>query len=134
MEQDFCLEERRSREDERNVLNNKMFKPYFIYYQNKILGYFSYLEFEDFIFGEHFAILEELRDKGFGTEFFKYFLARLTKPLVFEIEKPTNKQSKRRKKFYDRLNSIYSKYKYFQPSYHEDGIKFQWYLCIIQKL
>ena len=121
LEKDFCFEERRWKEDELTALKNKNFKPYFIYDKNIHIGYFCCWEFEDFIFWEHFAILEEYRNKGFGTVFLKQFLDGLTKPLVFEIEQPIDEQSKRRKKFYERLNLIFNDYEYYQPSYHKNG-------------
>jgi len=118
LEKDFILEERRVKQDELNQLNNSNFKPFFIYNETQLIGYFTCWEFEDFIFGEHFAILQENRDRGIGTKFLKEYLFRLTKPFIFEIEKPVDATTKRRKRFYKRLNFKFNKFKYFQPSYH----------------
>lgn len=121
LEKDFIFEERRTKKDEFKELQNEFFKPYFIYEGEKLIGYFTFWEFEDFVFGEHFAILEELRNSGLGTEFVKNLLIKITKPFVFEIEKPIDITSKRRKQFYKRLNLKFNKFKYYQPSYHGDG-------------
>jgi len=65
------------------------------------------------------AILEKIRDKGFGTKFLKEFLSKIKKPFVFEIEKPTNEQSIKRKKFYERFGFSFNDFDYCQPSYHK---------------
>ena len=65
-EKDFVFEERRSKEDEYQALLDERFKPFFIYRNNKIVGYCSCWEFGDFIFGEHFAIIKEFRTMFLG--------------------------------------------------------------------
>ena len=121
LEEDFCYDERKSKEDELKAFSNRSFKPYFIYDNNLMVGYMCYWEFKDFIFGEHFAVLKEKRNLGYGTIFFEYFLKKIKKTLVFEIEKPTDEQSKKRKKFYEQFNLSFNEYEYLQPSYHVDG-------------
>ena len=120
LEQDFCYEERRLRDDELKVFSNELFHPYFIYEDKTIVGYLCFWEFDDFIFGEHFAILKEIRDRALGSTFLKEFMTKLDKPFVFEIEIPFDELSKRRKNFYNRLGVAFNKYKYSQPSYHND--------------
>ena len=124
LEKDFCFAERKVKEDELKSLENKSFKPCFICDENKIVGYFCYWDFEDFIFGEHLAILEKIRDKGFGTKFLKEFLSKIKKPFVFEIEKPADEQSIKRKRFYERFGFTFNDFDYCQPSYHKanDGV------------
>ena len=120
-EKDFCLEERRSKNEELKALEDKRFKPYLIYYENQVVGFCSCWEFDNFIFGEHFAIIEEFRTKFLGFQFIKEVLSKMNKLFVFEIELPTDKMSKQRKMFYERLKVSVNNFEYYQPSYHNDG-------------
>ena len=118
LEKDFCFEERKTKQDQFNSLSKKQFNPHFIYKDNNIIGYFCWWDFDDFVFGEHFAILPEIRNRGLGSEFLKDFLSKQTKPFVFEVERPHNKNSQRRLSFYKRNGIIINGYDYYQPSYH----------------
>ena len=120
LEKDFCYEERRTKTDELKMLKNKRFKPYYIYDNNMLIGYFCYWDLGKFLFGEHFAVLENLRDQGWGTKFLTFFLQNLKKPFVFEMEKPLDFQSKRRKYFYEQFDFVFNDFDYHQPSYHGD--------------
>ena len=120
-EKDFCLEERRSKQDELKALDDNRFKPFLIYHEDKVVGYCSCWEFDDFIFGEHFAIIKEFRTMFLGFRFFKDVLSKIKKLFVFEIEQPTDKLSRQRKMFYERLGVCVNEFKYSQPSYHGDG-------------
>ena len=120
LEKDFCFEERREKVDELKMLKNKHFKPCYIFDNNMLIGYFCYWDLGEFLFGEHFAILENLRDQGWGTKFLTYFLQNLKKPFVFEMEKPLDTQSKKRKKFYEKFAFVFNDFDYHQPSYHGD--------------
>ncbi len=121
LEKDFCIEERKIKAEELESLNNKKFNAYFIFDDNQIVGYFTCWEFKNFVFGEHFAILEEFRNKGYGSMFFNCFLAQVKKMFVFEIERPTDLESKRRLKFYKKFDLWFNEFDYCQPSYHKDG-------------
>lgn len=121
LEQDFCFAERRSKEDELKSLYNERFKPCFILENNKIVGYFCYWIFDNFIFGEHFAILKEIRDKGIGTKFLAEHLKSINKPFIFEIENPIDETSIRRERFYKQFKLYFNDFKYFQPPYHADS-------------
>ncbi len=119
LEQDFCFDERKTKEDVLKDFSNPSFKPCFIKNGKMIIGYFSYWEFDSFIYGEHFAILKELRNQNIGSNFLKQFLTLLKKIFIFEVEKPTDELSQRRINFYLRNGIQFNKFKYFQPSYHK---------------
>ena len=121
LEKDFCLEERRTKEDEFKALGIKRFKPFLIYYENEVVGCCSCWEFEDFIFGEHYLILKERRTNLLGLRFFRNVLNSMNKLFVFEIEQPIEAIARKRKLFYERLNVSDNDFKYNQPSYHNDG-------------
>ena len=121
LEQDFPYEERKSREDELEAFSHPNFHPYFVFKDNVFVGYFCHWDFNDFIFGEHFAIVKDLRDHGIGTEFLTQYLASIEKPIIIEVEKPTTITAKRRINFYNRLGLVVNDCDYTQPSYHKDG-------------
>lgn len=129
LEQDFCFEERKTKEKVLKDFSNPSFKPCFIKKDNEIVGYFSYWEFDSFIFGEHFAVLKELRNQTIGTQFLNQFLIKLKKLFIFEVERPTDEISKRRIDFYLRNNIQINKFKYFQPSYHRGEDKIPMYVA-----
>ena len=119
LEQDFPFDERKSRQEELNALDNDKFKPYFIYDDSCLVGYFTYWEFDEFVFGEHLAILKEIRNKGLGTKVLTQFVNSLNKPFVFEVERPVDELTTRRVELYKRLGFIINGYDYYQPSYHK---------------
>lgn len=123
LENDFIFEERRNKEDYLQTIKNKHFKPNFIYDKQlkQVVGYFCYWDFKDFIFGEHFAIFENLRNKGLGSKFLKFYLSKLKKPFIGEIEIPDNEISIRRRNYYLNKNFKILKTDYTQPSYHNSN-------------
>ena len=119
LQDDFCFEERKAKQDELKALSNKYYKPCFIYDDEKLVGYFCYWEFEDFMYVEHFAILKELRGSGIGTKFFKWFLPTINKPFILEVEDPVDEDTIRRVNFYKNSGFVLNNYEYYQPSYHD---------------
>lgn len=120
LSKDFPYEERKSREDELAAFNNNKFNPLFILKNNKIVGYMCYWDFKNFIFGEHFAIVEKLRNNGIGTTFLREFVSNINRRIIIEVERPDTINAKRRIEFYKRLGFVVNSFDYFQPSYHKD--------------
>jgi ribosomal protein S18 acetylase RimI-like enzyme len=82
----------------------------------KFVGFFNSWRFDDFIYGEHFAVLPSLRGRGYGTAALALMLqTRL--PLVLEVEPPDTALAKRRIAFYERNGLHLSERKYMQPPY-----------------
>lgn len=121
LEQDFCLEERRSKIDQIRALENSNFYSDFIYEKKQLVGYICYWKLNDFIFIEHFSILKDLRGKGIGGTFFKQFLDSFNKLIVFEVERGVNNIAQRRIAFYEKIGVTLNNYDYYQPSYHKSG-------------
>lgn len=119
LEDDFCLEERKTKLDELAAFEDKNFSPNFIYEDGKLIGYACYWEFEDFLFVEHFAILKDMRGTGCGSRFLKEFTDKVNKPIILEVELPESEEAIKRIKFYERLGFVINPYTYAQPSYHE---------------
>ena len=85
-------------------------------YQQPI-GLLSTWEFEDFIYIEHFAIEPSLRSQGYGTKAIQTFIQEHGKPIILEVEPPTNEQSIHRIHFYEWCGLILYEYPYIQPAY-----------------
>lgn len=119
LEEDFCFEERKNKNNELETFKNNNFNPNFIYDNNKLIGYICYWDFDEFIFIEHFAILKDLRNKHLGTKFLKKFIENNNKLILIEVEKPVDEVTTKRINFYKYLGFIINDYNYIQPSYHE---------------
>lgn len=85
------------------------------------LGLLTTWEFDDFIYIEHFAIDPTLRSQGYGSEALKAFIHEHGKPIVLEVEPPTDSLSIRRIKFYERIGLTLYDFPYMQPAYTEDS-------------
>lgn len=118
LEDDFCLEERKTKIDELAAFEDENFSPNFIYEDGNLIGYACFWEFEDFLFVEHFAILKEMRGTGCGSRFLKEFSENTNKPIILEVELPENEIAIKRIKFYERMGYVINNYPYAQPSYH----------------
>lgn len=129
LEEDFCFLERKKYQDELDAFANNRFTPAYIYVNSKPVGYICYWEFEDFLFVEHFAILKELRNQGFGNAFFEEFLYNISKLVLLEVERPTDVISEKRIRFYERIGFFVNKYEYRQPSYHQDDKLVSMLIC-----
>ena len=136
----FPSDERKIKEKELEEISNLMFKPNFIYLDNVLVGYICCWEFSTFCFIEHFAILEEHRNKGIGTDFLKYFIGKSKKYVVLEVERPKldllpdeSDLAYRRIKFYERIGFNVNNFDYQQPSYGLGLNPLPMYLCSYPK-
>lgn len=84
-------------------------------------GFISYWIFDDYVYGEHFAVDPSLRGSGIGAETFKGLIdiaCKAGKPLILEVELPDNDLARRRIGFYERLGCrLRSEVEYIQPAY-----------------
>lgn len=83
------------------------------------IGLITYWQFKDFIYIEHFAINENLRNKGYGQQAMKLFLKEASIPVVLEVEMPRVKGdiTHRRIAFYRRQGFKLRRMPYKQPPY-----------------
>jgi ribosomal protein S18 acetylase RimI-like enzyme len=129
----FPDSERKSRESELKTFSNEIFKPNFIYFNEKIVGYLCYWELDEFCFIEHFAILEEYRNKGIGTSFLKHFIQNKNKNIILEVDIPNANDFKnialRRINFYKRIGFKVNEYEYYQPSFGDGFPQIAMYIC-----
>lgn len=84
------------------------------------VGILTYWSFPDFIYIEHFAIDESLRNQGLGKAVFLNFLSQHPGQVVLEVELPHDDISDHRIEFYASMGLVQNAQKYHQPSYYHD--------------
>lgn len=84
-------------------------------------GFITWWDFGGFVYGEHFAMLPECRGAGIGGEVIDRFVADAGKPVVLEVELPTNDTARRRIGFYERHGFTLCDAEYVQPPYDAGG-------------
>ena len=119
-EDSFPANERRDYELVLNLIANE---PHFslttLIRDEQYAGFITGWDFGDFTYLEHFAIDESMRNGGIGSKAFKAYLEQLDKPVVLEVEMPTDEMSRRRIGFYERLGLTLDTHTYFQPPYRK---------------
>lgn len=128
-ENSFPIEEQRSADEQERV-----FKKYgnFYFYaisdssislrKSGIVGFITFWEFGGVLFGEHLAIDDSLRGKDIGGAAIKFLKEKSLaagKPLILEIEIPTDPLKRRREQFYLRHGFVMNDIKHFQPPFHK---------------
>ena len=84
-------------------------------------GFITWWDFGEFVYGEHFAMLPECRGAGIGGEVIDRFVAEAGRPVVLEVELPTDEMSRRRIGFYERHGFALCDAEYVQPPYDAGG-------------
>ena len=119
-EDSFPPEERRDYELVLSLIANEpRFSLTALTRDEQYAGFITGWDFGAFIYLEHFAIDESMRNGGIGSKAFKAYLEQLDKPVVLEVEMPTDEMSRRRIGFYERLGLTLDTHTYFQPPYRK---------------
>ena len=93
-----------------------------IYDEGTFIGLITYWDFGNFFYIEHFAIVPEMRNRGYGKKVMEKLKDLLCHPIVLEVECPTEEMSRRRIGFYERQGFKLWKSEYMQPPYRQgDG-------------
>lgn len=82
------------------------------------IGIFTYWDFPEFNYIEHFAIAPELRGQGMGKATMLNFMLQHPEQVVLEIEEPNTEEAEHRLEFYTDLGFTRQSQDYIQPSYH----------------
>lgn len=90
-------------------------------YGGEFCGFITWWDFGGFVYGEYFAMLPECRGAGIGGEVIDRFVADAGKPVVLEVELPTNDMARRRIGFYERHGFAVCDADYAQPPYDAGG-------------
>ncbi|HKL71742.1 MAG TPA: GNAT family N-acetyltransferase [Marinilabiliaceae bacterium] len=86
-------------------------------HKTELEHFITHWELDKFIYVEHFALSHHLRGKGMGSSVLKDFMEKYKRPIVLEVEPPTNAISRRRIRFYERLGFTLFHWDYQQPPY-----------------
>ncbi|MDD2799133.1 MAG: GNAT family N-acetyltransferase [Bacteroidales bacterium] len=117
----FPADERRNATDLAQIHQNKANCTFnLIVYDRIEIGLLVSWEFDDFYYLEHFAIAKTYRNRGYGKKALNLWLSNRLKPVVLEVEPPTNEESKRRIRFYEELGLKFWNVNYIQPPYSPD--------------
>lgn len=113
----FPWHEQREEASQLRILSHPEYCFGLIREADAFIGLMLYWENEMFRYVEHFCILPELRGQGYGHR----ALARLCadqKPVILEIDPPTDEISRRRRTFYERTGFNSNPYAHVHPPYH----------------
>ncbi|MGN0257620.1 MAG: GNAT family N-acetyltransferase [Bacteroides sp.] len=87
------------------------------------VGLVTHWDFGSFCYVEHLAIAPEARNGGYGGRLLQLLQAHLQRPIVLEVEEPTEEMARRRIGFYQRHGFQLWGNPYLQPPYREgDGL------------
>lgn len=104
------------------------------FYNNIILdgstpiGLVTYWDFGDFCYIEHLAIDPGQRNGGYGKKLLTHLSELLKRPIVLEVEPPTEEMAQRRINFYKRQGFVLWEKEYVQPPYRKDSKELPMYL------
>lgn len=94
------------------------------------VGLVTYWDLGDFYYIEHFAIDPNQRNGGYGRKLLEHLAGFLKKPIVLEVEHPTEEMAKRRIGFYQRHGYTLWEKEYFQPPYKSGCSDLPMYLMV----
>jgi len=80
-----------------------------------IIGALCYMEVEDYVFIDYFVIIDAYQGKQLGQQMLQYFKETMNKPIILEVELPTDDISKRRIAFYKRMGFVLNEHEYVVP-------------------
>lgn len=126
-DESFPADEKRSIEQQMEIMKCSNYSVYPIVEDQLQVGFIAYWEFDAFLFIEHFALAPIARSKGRGSEFLGAFLKQMDKPIVLEVEPPSEEIQFRRITFYERLGFTLSPYTHIQKAYVKgrNGVELQ---------
>ena len=101
------------------IANEPRFVCLAIMHQNEFVGFFTKWDLGGFYYGEHFAISDAVRGQKMGSKALQKIVETVTKPLILEVELPTDNLSTRRIAFYERANFQLCRETYIQPPYEK---------------
>lgn len=117
MEESFPIDERRTYEEQKELLNNKLYSIYILsdIENDNIKAFIAIWQFDDFAFIEHFAVSSSYRNGGIGAFILQEVKKLLSCMICLEVELPEEEMAKRRIGFYERNGFYYNEYEYMQP-------------------
>lgn len=116
MERSFPLDELRTYDDEKALLERPEYNAYVLTEDNsEIIGFITVWKFDGFSYIDHFAVNPVLRNSGIGGKILAEILKQSEKRVCLEVESPDNELACRRIGFYTRNGFYLNNYSYIQP-------------------
>ena len=115
LEAAFPVTELREREEQHRLLKNPCYRLFGVREKDVFAAVLAVWDLDEFLYIEHFAVKETLRNTGLGGRLLDAFLEEKKSPLVLEVELPENPLTQRRIAFYERHGLVYNDYPYMQP-------------------
>lgn len=112
----FPPDELRSRQEHLALLDRPDYKIYARYEKDRLAGFLTVWQLEDFAFVEHFAVHRQMRNCGLGSRLLEMLKQRLGTRLCLEAELPLTEMAGRRIGFYQRNGFYKNDYPYMQPA------------------
>ena len=96
MEESFPIDERRTYEEQKALLNNKLYSIYILsdIENDNIKAFIAIWQFDDFAFVEHFAVSSSYRNGGIGALILQEVQKLLSCMICLEVELPEEEMAK----------------------------------------
>ncbi|MCD7894731.1 MAG: GNAT family N-acetyltransferase [Erysipelotrichaceae bacterium] len=102
------------------IYDQNKFKIYGYVDNNQLLGIITLWEFNDYDYIEHFAVDENYRGQGIGSQIIEDIKQLCDKPIVLEVEEIVDDMTKNRVHFYEKHGFQLSSYLFIQPPLREN--------------
>lgn len=116
----FSSDEKRTLELQKELMKNKQYGFFIVTKDAMLVAIITEWNFGDFFFVEHFAVKEDFRRKGIGTELLKEYLSKNKQKVVLEVERPESDIATKRIRFYENVGFKLNSFDYIQPPYTKD--------------
>ncbi len=114
----FPVEERRPAASlHRAVQQEERFSWWAVIEHDEAVGLLAHWDFPKLIYVEYLAVRADQRGRGVGSRLMENWLKEQTRPVVLEVEPPTDAERRRRVAFYEHLGFVLLPDPYEQPSY-----------------
>ena len=111
--------EQREAPSQECILGEEDFNFALVYDGKLFVGLVLYWEAAEYLYIEHFCILQTLRNHHYGQRTLD-LLAEFGKTLILEIDPPTDAIARRRKMFYERCSFAENPFPHIHPPYHTE--------------
>ena len=117
MKASFPKSERRTKKAFKELCESEdRYKIYALFKENSLCAFLTVWEFEDFTFGDHFAVSPALRSGGIGTKMLSKLKENCHLPFIIEVELPETEIARRRIGFYERNGLRLCDFDYILPA------------------
>lgn len=116
----FPIHEQRNEAQQTEAFDDRHYNLILKTDEDRVISFIGYWDFKSYVYIEHLAVNPELRGQNKGSELLEDFAKFALKPVILEIDPPTDQISKKRLNFYERLDYKTNPYIHFHPAYREE--------------